>query len=84
MDDGELAAAAVLWGREEEQGRALASCCCVRTGAWGGRRCAGCREKQATGMVRAGARGGGAAAGRWPWRDASHGCALRREGAGDP
>jgi hypothetical protein len=29
MDDGELAAAAVLWGREEEQGpRAGRHCCC--------------------------------------------------------
>jgi hypothetical protein len=35
MDDGELAAAAVLWGREKEQGRAMASCCYLRAGAWG-------------------------------------------------
>jgi hypothetical protein len=35
MDEGELATAAVLWGREEEQGRAPVICCCVRTGAWG-------------------------------------------------
>jgi hypothetical protein len=28
-------AAAVLWGREEEQGRALGIRCCARAGAWG-------------------------------------------------
>jgi hypothetical protein len=39
MDDGELAAAAVLWGREEEQGRASGIRCCMRAGAWGGRCC---------------------------------------------
>jgi hypothetical protein len=36
MDDDELAAAAVLWGREEEQGRASGIHCGVRAGAWGG------------------------------------------------
>jgi hypothetical protein len=35
MDDGELAATAVLWGREEEQGRASGIRCCMRAGAWG-------------------------------------------------
>jgi hypothetical protein len=35
MDDSELVAAAVLWGREEEQGRAPGIRCCARAGAWG-------------------------------------------------
>jgi hypothetical protein len=34
MDGGELAAAAVLWGREVEKGRASVLCCCVHAGAW--------------------------------------------------
>jgi hypothetical protein len=35
MDDDELAVAAVLWGREEEQGRASGIHCGMRAGAWG-------------------------------------------------
>jgi hypothetical protein len=35
MDDGELAAAAILWGRGEEQGRASGIRCCMRAWAWG-------------------------------------------------
>jgi hypothetical protein len=35
MDDGELVAAAVLWGREEEQGRASGIRCCAHAWAWG-------------------------------------------------
>jgi hypothetical protein len=35
MDDDELAAAAVLWGREEEQERAQGIRCCMRAGTWG-------------------------------------------------
>jgi hypothetical protein len=35
MDDGELAAAAILWGREEEQGRASGIHCGMRARAWG-------------------------------------------------
>uniref|UniRef100_A0A804MJB0 Uncharacterized protein n=1 Tax=Zea mays TaxID=4577 RepID=A0A804MJB0_MAIZE len=67
--------AAVLWGekRRSREGRwLLVAVCALELG--GGRRCAGCREKQATTMGRAEVRGGGAVAGRRPWRDASHGC----------
>jgi hypothetical protein len=83
---GLLAAGCCFVGGEKRRSREgrwlLVAVCALELG--GGRRCAGCREKQATTMGRAGVRGGGAVAGRRPWRDASHGCALRREGVGDP
>jgi hypothetical protein len=71
-------------GEEEEQGRVLASCCCVRAGAWGRETLRRAPGKAGHDHGESRGEGGGAVAGRRLWRDASHGCALRREGAGDP